>query len=425
MRHDPRQFPNAQLLALGITVPVGIGVLTEVGLPVIMGIQQIPIASTTMSAFSLVAAIGLVRNRLFEVDTVATARGIIESISDALVVLDPDGTVRFANRTAREQFNIGPGARQQLHTFLRSESEARAFRAGPWNRALSGGRQYGLEMTLLDRNQQPVDCLVSLNAIRQGPAVGVMIVAHDISELREVEAELALARERVEEGRESDGPWIAHLSDELRNPVNAILGCAKLLDESGVSNPELLQRIHAQGSQLLRLLSDVIDVSQVDSGELPLSVEPTDVTQTLRAIAPICRKVVQNQKNRVDFQLAESVYVVVDPVRLRQIVLGVLSFLNQMGRQRVLIVTATRENERQGVIRFDLPEVTLPADQLANALDRLPRSGGAKAARLTLALSRRLCQLMDGELLATPLNNGTQLVVRLPAAVAPPVHEVA
>ena len=421
VRTDQRRFPIAQLLAVGITVPVVLGVLTEALLPLFFGMRQIPITSTTLSAFSLAAAVGLQRNRMFQVDTVATAQEILESISDALMVFDPDGRVRFANAVAREQLNVSPAGRSRIQELLRSPREAKAFLAGPWARALTGRREHGLEMTLVDRHQHPVECLVSVTAIRQGAAVGLMMVAHDISELRDVEAELALARERIEEARGTDGPWIAHLSDELRHPLNTILGCVQLMSEGPQDQPvdaELLQRMEVQGNQLLRLLSDVIDISQIDAGELPLTLSTTELTATIRAMTPICRQLVRTQSNRLDIRLAETVDVQVDPARLRQIVLGVITFLNSLGRQRT-VALQTDGTTTHGVVRFSLPGVSLSAAQLSQALDHLPRKGKAKGPRLTLALCRRLCQLMGGDLTASADDQGTQLVARLPLATGP------
>ena len=415
VRHNPRRFPTAQLIAVGISVPVVIGVVTEVVLPLVLGMRQIPITSTTLSAFSLASAVALQRNRIFEVDTVATARGLIDAVTDALMVCDPDGHVRFANAVAREQFNVGGTGRTEVQAMFRSPREADAFLAGPWTNAIMGARRIGLEMTLLDRNHGPVECLVSLAAVRQSGMVGVMLVAHDISELRGVEAELAVTRERVEEARGTDGPWVAHLADELREPLHGILGAIRTLSDQAElpPDPALLERIDSQGSQLLRLLSDVIDVSSIDAGELSLAFGELDLAAVLKELKPQAKQLTEAHQNRVYVLAPTSVEVRADGARVRQVVMGVLAFVSRLARGRTLTITAARL-PLHGAITVSVPDVRLSPAQLTQALDRLPRSGRAKGPRLTLALCRRLCQLMGGDLEAEAGSSGTRFVARLP-----------
>ena len=411
VRGQPLRFPTARTLAIGITVPVVVGLITEVALPLV-GVQQIPLTSTTLSAFSLAAALSL-RRTMLDIDTITAARTVIDAISDTLLIFDADGRLRFANTLAREQFNVGQEARNHVDELFRSGYEAASFRNGPFRDALQGARRYGLEMTLVDRNHQDIPVIVSLSALRHAGTVGAVLLVHDISEFKAVEAELAMARERVEQVKGAEGPWLVHLEEELRGPLNTILGLAELPHTS--ENAEWA-RIAAEGQALLRLVSDIIDLSRIDAGELSLSPATVELSTVVKEQVPICRELLSAQRNRLEVLTPLEVRAVGDPTRIRQVVLGVVAFAARVSRDGTVRVVVRGEHPYARV-EIVMNKVTLDARQLESALSRAPRAGTERSVRLSLTLCRRLCQLMGGDVTASSdADKGTTFTILVPLA---------
>ncbi len=407
---------TAQWVAWAAAVSVSVALLTEGLLPA-LGLGPTPLAATALSVFAVASWAGLRRRRVLDFDDPAAVSELVRHAGDAMMVFDRHGQLRLANPAARRMFGLEGGAAQRVDDLFRSPLEARTFLAGAWARALAGAHLRDLPLTLEDPHGSALSCLVTLSAARRGRRRVVALRVRDISEQLEVEAELHRARVQVDQARATDGPWIAHLSDELREPVHTILGCVQLMSaapEDGSARQDLLQRVEASASQLQRLLSDVIDISRIESGTLEQRPESVDLAQTIRALSPLCRQLVKPHDNEIDVVASTPARASADPARVRQVVLGVVGFLTHVAHRQTIRIEAYPQAD-QACMRFELPRTTLGESQLAAALDRVPRGGGDKPPRLALSLCRRLCQVMGGELTAlSDISYGTRFAVRLP-----------
>jgi signal transduction histidine kinase len=122
----------------------------------------------------------------------------------------------------------------------------------------------------------PVDyTLTPLNRIR-GVARGAVLVVHDITQHRLVEDTLREAKEAAEAASRAKTRFLGNMSHELRTPLNAVLGMAELLEMGGLDpeQSEIVGFIKTGGLTLLNQVSDMLDFSEIDSGQLRLQSEP-------------------------------------------------------------------------------------------------------------------------------------------------------
>jgi signal transduction histidine kinase len=130
--------------------------------------------------------------------------------------------------------------------------------------------------------------------------------------------------------RRMKSEFLANLSHELRTPLNAVIGFAELILD-GLITPEspqyreFLADIRAGGRRLLQLINDVLDLSHIEAGTLELHPQPVDVGGLLLEALAMLETVVTSRRIRVETVVESLGEVVLDPVRLKQVLYNLIS----------------------------------------------------------------------------------------------------
>jgi signal transduction histidine kinase/DNA-binding response OmpR family regulator len=244
---------------------------------------------------------------------------------------------------------------------------------------------------------------------RDGSPLRVSGISWDISEIRSLVAELAQARDAAERANKAKSRFLAGMSHELRTPLNGILGNAALLRREGGLTAAQAARVDAMlstGNHLLELIRSILEISEIETERVALHPEPSD----LRALAASCLDMVRNvaEEKGLSLHLAVAADVphraMIDPVRLRQILLNLLgNAVKFTPRGSVNLSARTTQNGTR--LRFAVADTgpgISPDDRhrLFQDFDRLQANAAAAAegAGLGLALSWRLARMMGGAL---------------------------
>jgi signal transduction histidine kinase len=251
-------------------------------------------------------------------------------------------------------------------------------------------------------------------------------------ELAERNSRLERQSSELERASRMKSEFLATMSHELRTPINAVLGYNSLLrdglfgDLTG-EQQDALRRMRNAAEHLLTLISDILDLSRVEAGQIQVSASDVDLAECLGTLAESVRPMAEQKSLRYTVDLAASIPPIrTDVTRLRQVLLNLLSNAVKFTQEGSVTLRAgpgsTYERVRIEVIDtgIGIEPVHLESifDEFTQA-DQSPtrRHGGAG---LGLTISRRLIEVMGGEMgVSSELGRGSTFYVELP--VLPPV----
>jgi len=235
---------------------------------------------------------------------------------------------------------------------------------------------------------------------------------------------------QLAEASERKSQFLASMSHELRTPLNAIIGLTEMM----VSNAarfgtdkalEPLRRVNAAGTHLLSLINEILDLSKIEAGKLELNPEPVNLSRLIDEVVGTAGQLAAQNKNRlvVEAQEGEGLgALTVDPLRLRQILLNLLSNACKFTKAGEVKLAARKVSDGSNFIEFAVSDtgIGMTAAQQAKLFEEFRQADATTAQRfggtgLGLALSRKLARMMGGDVtVASEPGKGSVFTVRLP-----------
>lgn len=259
---------------------------------------------------------------------------LAEHSSDAIFRLALDGTCIYASPASREVLGLSPKALegQLLLQLFHPEDEqtvASAFAtlaSGQEDRFRVEFRSEGVAGS---ERYHWLEASCRLIRGRSGKPVEVVASLRNIDSRKALEEELIEARKAAETAAEAKAGFLAAMSHEIRTPMNGVLGFADLLLHGDLTDEQRSQVAHIadSGKLMLRLLNDVLDVSQLEASAMPLHLEPIDLGALVDQCVSLVRPSLGAKAIRLHSHIASPVpsVIVADRVRLQQILLNLLS----------------------------------------------------------------------------------------------------
>jgi len=340
----------------------------------------------------------------------------------AIVTLDPDHRVVSCNPAFEELYGYAADeiTGQSLDDLITTEStraSAVSYTQQAGDHAVRGiGQRRRKDGTLVDVEVLAVPVIVG------GKRVGMMGLYHDITELLKT-------RRAAEEANAAKSHFLASMSHELRTPLNAILGYSEMMQEDAedAGHTELipdLQRVQAAGRHLLTLINEVLDLSKIEAGKMELYLEEVDIAKLMGDVATTVQPLVERNGNRLEvIQRNPPGSMQADATRLRQVLLNLLSNASKFTERGVISL----ESERTGgamVFRVRDTGIGMTPEQLGRLFEAFAQAEASTSSKyggtgLGLALSRRFCQLMGGDVTVTSeVAKGSTFTATIPLRAA-------
>jgi GAF domain-containing protein/CheY-like chemotaxis protein len=250
--------------------------------------------------------------------------------------------------------------------------------------------------------------------------------------------ELEAKSQELEVASRHKSEFLANMSHELRTPLNAIIGYSEMLqeearDQNAESFVPDLQRINAAGKHLLELINGVLDLSKIEAGKMELYLESFEVGSLVRDVAAVLEPLALKNANRLEVECAPDIGAMrADLTKLRQTLFNLLSNACKFTERGVVSVAVTREPTADGdSILFAVSDtgIGMTPEQMARLFEEFGQVDASTTRRyggtgLGLALSRRLCRMMGGDItVASEPGHGSTFTIRLPAEVTESARE--
>ena len=354
----------------------------------------------------------------------------VEQSPAAVILTSMDGTIEYVNSRFTEMTGYSlEDVTGKTPRILKSGHTSNQDYSQMWAK-ISRGHEWRGEVYNKRKDDSFYWAILSITTVRDayGVAINYLGIQEDITETKAAMAALQSAKEDAEYANHVKSQFLASMSHELRTPLNAIIGFSEMMMNE-IFGPigshkylEYNKDVHDSGQHLLELITDILDMSKIESGNLQLNESAVEISR----IAETCRKLISSRANDKDITLLSdlphpSPVVMADSVRLKQIFINLLTNSVKYTPRGGDIAMAIGVNERGGlqisisdtgigISEEDIPRALEPFSQIADIM-----SAPSEGVGLGLYLTRSLVEMHGGELqIDSSLGHGTTVTVHLP-----------
>ena len=229
---------------------------------------------------------------------------------------------------------------------------------------------------------------------------------------------------------ENKSQFVSSMSHELRTPLNAIIGLTEMMVTNAArfgteKALEPLQRVNRAGTHLLGLINQVLDLSKIEAGKLELNPQTVDLAPLIDEVAGTARQLAQEKNNRLVVEVQEELgTITVDPMRLRQILLNLVSNACKFTKEGEVKLRARSVRNGRSWVELSVFDtgIGMTPEQQARLFEEFSQAEATTAQRfggtgLGLAITRKLARMMGGDVtVASEPGKGSVFTVRLPAS---------
>jgi PAS domain S-box-containing protein len=383
---------------------------------------------------------------------------ILNSVIDPVLVTDPGGSIVLMNPPAERLFTVrrgGDGAERRVR------ANDAVFSSFVSNLHASQARHWRSELNLIHPetgDTVPMEAIAGKVLSKQGEETAVVTILHDLTEtmekarlyeqvkrhseelrdrVQEATAELAAQNELLrrqaldlEAASAAKSQFLANVSHELRTPLNAIIGYTHLLLEgvSGALEPrqrDKLQRLDSNARHLLAVINDLLDLTRIEFGKMPLQVERVRLSELVDEVMAEVEPLIARSRLEVVHTIADRVPELrTDRQKLKQIVLNFLSNALKFTPQGSVSILADYDGGA-GEISVAVSDsgIGIPEENQKTIFEAFGQSDGSYAKRhggtgLGLSICLRLAHLLGGRItLKSRVGEGSTFTLLIPPRV--------
>jgi two-component system, sensor histidine kinase and response regulator len=340
-------------------------------------------------------------------------------------IADIHGNISYAN----DKFcRISGYSREELlggnHRILKSGVHPDSYYRKLWA-TISAGDAWTGEICNRAKDGHLYWVLATISPIMGGDGLPEQYIAirADISRIKEAENALIHAKDAAESASRSKSEFLANMSHEIRTPMNGVMGMLNLALDTPLDDEqrEYLKLAQSSADSLLRILNDILDLSKIEAGRLDVNMDLTELGTLLKELGrfyePRCREKGLSFSVSHDPSVPDS--VMADPIRLRQVLMNLLSNALKFTHTGEIRLEVRRDGD---FVRYAVRDtgIGIPREQQTLVFEAFAQADGSITRRyggtgLGLTISNRLAQLMGGHMgLESEVGHGSEFFIVLP-----------
>ena len=246
---------------------------------------------------------------------------------------------------------------------------------------------------------------------------------------RETAIRLSKAKDMADKANRSKSIFLAKMSHELRTPLNAVIGFSEILledadlDHENSEKKTSLRRINSAGQHLLSLVTDVLDLSKIESNFIELKIGSFDLNEMIREVVANVQPMVSKNRNKLVVKCPNNLGTVsTDQTKLRQAALNLMSNAAKFTEDGTIILSVQRRKSLAGdwiEIQVQDTGIGIAEEDIGTLFQNFGQANHTTSSKyggtgLGLSLSQKLCALMGGGISATSvLGSGSCFTIRV------------
>ena len=354
----------------------------------------------------------------------------VDAASDAVYWIKPDGRIVDVNPAACRMLGY---SKEELQGLGIPDIDPN-FPVDDWPQHWLELREKGtlkFESAHRARDGRIIPVEIVANYVRLGDEERNCAFARDITERKRYENELLQARMAADAANRAKSVFLSNMSHEIRTPMNGIIGMAQLMEYTPLNDEQrqYLDAIESSSQNLLRLISDILDLSKIEAGKIELERHEFSLRATVADVVNTQISLVYRKNLKLDTYIPADVpdTLIGDQLRLKQILLNFLSnaikfteagritlaaaLVGQAGAIATIRIGVT--DSGIGISQEVIGKIFEPFSQADSSMTR--KYGGTG---LGLTICRQLAELMGGRVeVASTERVGSSFFVEIPFLV--------
>ncbi|MFA6617889.1 MAG: ATP-binding protein [Candidatus Neomarinimicrobiota bacterium] len=340
-------------------------------------------------------------------------RALFENAGEAIVIAQK-GKISFANKRMTDILGVPPdeSRRKAFTSFVHPDDRDLVYQRHLKRiKKLDVPSRYSFRMITKQNKLLWVD-INSVYFEWNGEPASLSFLS-DVTEHREAERQLILAKNKAEESDRIKSIFLANMSHEIRTPMNAIVGFSDLLSKDSLSEAKrkpYFEMIHSAGKQLLHIINDIIDVSKLEVNQLRLNKENVRLDDIFKqSIDMFQSSSLFIEKKNVELILnfpspTKEFMVYADPYRIRQILDNLLSNAIKYSNTGSVELGYTLTEKARSLVLFTYVKDTgpgIPEDKKTMVFKRfrqVEEDRYREGTGLGLSITKGIIDLMGGEI---------------------------
>jgi PAS domain S-box-containing protein len=353
-------------------------------------------------------------------------RTLIEAAEDRIALTDMQGKIILANDAFYSNIGFSPGEFDLNERLTKAFPEERE----PFEYLVNFLLDHGacqIEYSTHHKKGYPMQMLAKAVLIRDNNDTpeSILTIIRDISEIKKIQNKLLKAKEDAEKSDKLKSAFLANMSHEIRTPMNAIVGFANLLTAQDLTRQErknYISIINKSSNQLLNLVSDIIDISKIESGQLDINMKNVSAVKVFHNLQEIFSKQLPREielRQKIPPK-CEDVIICADDTRFTQIFNNLLN--NALKFTEAGFIEYGFHLPHDNMVTFYVKDSgigvapenqTIIFERFRQADDSYTRKFGGTG--LGLAICKNLVELMGGKIwIESELNKGATFCFTLP-----------